>query len=210
VAVAARAGPEVSIELVDAAFDPLAAPEAGLVAEGVGEGLDPVRVGNRVAMGVDERMQVGEGQGAVAGEEREAHPAQFAAVEGDGVGLGRRDGRLVVVGGPGGMDAAHTGPELLAQVVEFIDHPAAPPGEVFKGAVALGQIDEQVAALGLELEPGAGMQLRVEPKEGLPLTAQRWAPDLDRCDFVGREHHGIGLSGNNAGRELHLRGGSDR
>jgi hypothetical protein len=113
VTVAATAGPEMSAELVDATVDASAAPEASFVGEGVGEGLHPVRMGDGVAVGVDERMQVGEGQGAVAGEQGETHPAQVAAVEGDGVGLGRRNGGLVVIGGPGGMHALHAGPELL-------------------------------------------------------------------------------------------------
>jgi hypothetical protein len=78
---APRAGPEAIFDRVDAAFDPTGPPATNLVAHGVGEGLDRCRTGDAVAVDVEERLQLGQRERAVAAQDGQARRPQRAAPE---------------------------------------------------------------------------------------------------------------------------------
>jgi hypothetical protein len=68
----APAGPEATVELVDASGDPPRVVPAGLIAHGVGQGLDRLVAGDPVAVQVQQGVELGERESPVAPEDGEA------------------------------------------------------------------------------------------------------------------------------------------
>jgi hypothetical protein len=75
-AVAARTKPRV--HRVDPALHPMGAPPSDLIGHGVGQRLDGDRTGDRVAVEMQEGMQLGQGLGAMTDQNGDAGRAQAA------------------------------------------------------------------------------------------------------------------------------------
>jgi hypothetical protein len=151
VAEAAPTRAKPGVELVDASFDAAAVVAAGLVAEGVGQGLDRLVAGDAVAVEVEQGVELAEREAAVATQDRQARGAQGAAPEHavrsrEGAERGTSTwGRSPAVVG------RDQGPELVAQIFEGGQHGDAALVEPAQLAVDEVQLGEQLVTFDLEV-----------------------------------------------------------
>lgn len=121
---------ETRSDLVGAAFRSVESALAHLVAHGIGERLDRVSAGDRVAVHVQQRVELVESQSPIAPEQREACRAQRSAAERERVVVQRRKRRLVVPWWATAVAPLDAWPQPVAQLAEPLEDRVTPLGEV--------------------------------------------------------------------------------
>lgn len=156
---------------VDAAADPLGPSLLVLVAEGVGEGAHRVGAGDGEAVVVQEGVEVGKGERAVATQQGEADAAEPPTTQSDRVGdLGRQRG-LIVRGRAAAGHERDLRVEEVAVVLELGDEGPPIGGEAIELVIEATQAGEALVALDLDADTGGA----VDASGG----AQRDAPEIE-------------------------------
>jgi hypothetical protein len=149
--VAAGAEREVRRQLVGPTVGPAHAALGQLVAECVCERLDRVIPTNRVAVDVEEGVELVEAASAVAAQQREAGRTQLATEEAaSGIVIDGRQGRLVVVGWAASVAPVDTRPQEVAKLAQLVEDRDAIGGQCLERRVDPSELGEQRLASGVE------------------------------------------------------------
>ena len=155
---ATRARPEAGVHLVDTPFDSPGVALVHLVAHGICQRLDRGGTGHPVAVEMQQRVQVGECQPAVASKDGEAGRAEPTAPEVLVLAGERSDGRAAIEGWATSVMVIESGPEFIAyrrELSEQLD-PAVMNGQ--KLAVQPGELVQQGIALAMSGQAAGGGQ----------------------------------------------------
>lgn len=145
-------------EFVGAAFGTHDAVLRELVGHGVGKGLHGVGAGDRVAVEVQQRMELVEAQATMVPEQGQARGAERPAAQRNGVDLERREGWLVVAGWAPAVTPLGPGPEAVAECAELVEYLEAAGCQGFEALIDTAELVEQLVALDLEVESDGAVQ----------------------------------------------------
>jgi len=151
--------PEPLSEPVHAALDPLGTPTADLVAQRVGERLDRLRPTHRVAIDVEEVVELAQRQGAVAPEDGEARRSQSAPPQRVMIAGEQGEGSLVVGRWSASLVGRDDGPELAAELLEPIDELDPLGREREQVRIELGQPAERIVAVDVKADALVAIQV---------------------------------------------------
>lgn len=138
---------------IDPAFDPDHPFPPDLIAHGVGQRLARVGAWDLVAVVVDPGVEQGKREGAVPAQDRPAQRPQAATTCWPGVGLRRREGRVLGIRWAAATEVTHDRPERITTFGQAAQGGDPTPGEVIDLGVKLGQIMTKLVSSNLEPNP---------------------------------------------------------